>query len=32
LIVSHRLDLGPSHDREAERVMAELLTSIPVPL
>ena len=32
LIVSSRVDLGPSHDHEAERVMDELLSAIPVPL
>jgi len=32
LIASHRMELGSSHDREAERALTELLTSIPVPL
>ena len=32
LVVSRRAELGPSHDREAERVVEELLSSIPVPL
>ncbi len=32
LIVSRRMELGPSHDHEAERVVDELLSAIPVPL
>jgi MoxR-like ATPase len=32
LIVSRRMELGPSHDQEAERVVEELLSAIPVPL
>jgi len=32
LIVSHRMDPGTSHDREAERALAALLASIPIPL
>jgi MoxR-like ATPase len=32
LVVSSRMDLGPSHDREAERVVEELMSAIPVPI
>lgn len=32
LVVSSRMELGPSHDREAERVVEELMSAIPVPL
>ncbi|MEW6325054.1 MAG: MoxR family ATPase [Nitrospirota bacterium] len=32
LIVSSRIEPGPSGDREAERVLEELLSAIPVPL
>jgi len=32
LIISHRMEWGAENDREAERALTELLTSIPVPL